>query len=51
MDKIADVTQGESVYVIARQEKGPVVDVRESSLIVRLLTGKVEVREGEFERR
>jgi hypothetical protein len=51
MDKISDVTVGESVYINSRREKGAIVEVRESSLIVRLLTGRVEVREGDFERR
>jgi hypothetical protein len=51
MDKISEVMVGESVYVISKQDKGPVLYVRSSTIIVRLLTGTVEVREGDFERR
>jgi hypothetical protein len=51
MDKISDVKQGQVVYVKSRGEQGPVSQVRASSLIVALLSGRVEVFEGDFELR
>ena len=51
MDTIEDVEIGQLVYVIAKREQGPVSEKNESSLIVSLLTGRVKVREGEFEKR
>lgn len=51
MDSISDVELGQIVYVKSRDEQGPVSEIRPSSLVVALLTGRIEVFEGDFERR
>ena len=51
MDSISEVTIGEVVYVKLKDDRGPVTDKTADTLTVHLLSGRVVVREGEFERR
>lgn len=51
MGKIDSLQIGEPVYVIAKRDRGPVVGIHPPTIIVQLMTGRVEVGEDGFERR
>ncbi len=43
MGKIDSLQVGESVYVISKRDKGPVVGIHPPTITVQLMTEKVEV--------
>lgn len=51
VDKIDDVAIGDVVFVRSKGETGAVVGKTMTSLRIRLLTGTIDVQEGDFELR